>query len=62
MTSVEHEVLLVEEYERWLEWQNLPHESADELILWYDLSPYQREYVTSFIKRWMNNDIRSSHE
>lgn len=43
---------LVEEFNAWLKRNDLPEESADELLARPGLTPLQRKYLTNFAERW----------
>ena len=39
-------------YSDWIEKNNLPNESADTLINWYDLDSDQSDWIERFISLW----------
>ena len=39
-------------YSNWIEKNNLPNESADTLMNWYDLDSDQSDWIERFISLW----------
>ena len=39
-------------YSDWIEKNNLPNESADTLMIWYDLDSDQSDWIERFISLW----------
>ena len=44
--------MMTEMYTDWLEKENLPHISADELFYHDDIKDYQRRWLTLFTQAW----------
>lgn len=55
MTEIEQ---LTEEYEQWIEENNLPLLSADDLLVEGNLSLEQNLYLNGFIGRWAGVESR----
>lgn len=49
---------MVDEYNEWLKVNNLPPESADDVILRDDLTEEQRDWLFSFIDEWERAEQR----